>query len=153
MISYDSILLQFSFEQRKWLVFSSSENIYMFCYFFMYLNYIIIKGTNSSLITNFPQQLKDSSYERSWYSYYFLGLYVHNIASGFSKPTKICLRYGFFGFSSRVILRRYSIGLKCQVLSWERQYSSWSNNLPIISWEYILPNYYSAWYLFCISTS
>lgn len=140
MISYDSILLQFSFEQRKWLVFSSSENIYMFCYFFMYLNYIIIKGTNSSLITNFPQQLKDSSYERSWYSYYFLGLYVHNIASGFSKPTKICLRYGFFGFSSRVILRRYSIGLKCQVFSWGRQYFSWSNNLPIISWEYILPN-------------
>ena len=49
----------------------------------MYVDGIIITGTNSSLITSLQQQLKDSFHVKDLGSLTcFLGLEVHNVASG-----------------------------------------------------------------------
>ena len=49
----------------------------------MYVDDIIITGTDSSLITCLQQQLKDSFHMKDLGTLtYFLGLKVHNVASG-----------------------------------------------------------------------
>ncbi|XP_049389655.1 uncharacterized mitochondrial protein AtMg00810-like [Solanum stenotomum] len=79
-----STLLQFSFEQRKYDSSLFLRKTSTSCVLLLvYVDGIIITGTDSSLITCLQQQLKDSFHMKDLGTLtYFLGLEVHNVASG-----------------------------------------------------------------------
>ncbi|KAH0648566.1 hypothetical protein KY285_033814 [Solanum tuberosum] len=81
---FRSTLLQFSFEQSKYDSSLFLRKTSTGCVLLLvYVDDIIITGTDSSLITCLQQQLKDSFHMKDLGTLtYFLGLEVHNVASG-----------------------------------------------------------------------
>ena len=81
---FRSTLLQFSFEQSKYDSSLFLRKTSTGCVLLLvYVDDIIITGTDSSLITSLQQQLKDSFHMKDLGTLtYFLGLEVHNVASG-----------------------------------------------------------------------
>ncbi|XP_015163234.1 uncharacterized mitochondrial protein AtMg00810-like [Solanum tuberosum] len=82
--NFCSTLLQFSFEQSKYDSFLFLRKTSAGCGFLLvYVDDFIITGTDSSLITSLQQQLKNSFHMKDLGTLtYFLGLEVHNVASG-----------------------------------------------------------------------
>ena len=81
---FRSTLLQFSFEQSKYDSSLFLRKTSTGCVLLLvYVDDIIITGTDSLLITSLQQQLKDSFHMKDLGTLtYFLGLEVHNVASG-----------------------------------------------------------------------
>ena len=81
---FQSTLLQFSFDQSKYDSSLFLRKTSTSCVLLLvYVDDIIITGTDSSLITSFQQQLKDSFHMKDLGTLtYFLYLEVDNVASG-----------------------------------------------------------------------